>query len=155
MNTESKSPPEDFALLHSCYDPLETHFVTGLLESADITTYVVPMDSGPMADMIEVLAPCHKIFVHQNDFSQARKLIETQKSFEDDHEFHEFKRSFQKEKRRGAIWGRLLLLGFAAFLYAISYLPIKESASEMKYVCYGISLFLLGVLVFSFDWWKK
>jgi len=138
--------PENFVLLKTSSDGSESLCIAGLLESYGVEVYIKSEGIAPITGMMDEPIPQYSIFVNKHSLNDAKRLLEASNLYNEE-EFREYK---QIEQKRGAFWGRIIALIFAAFFYALSSLPIKESDKSMQYVLIGASLFFVLLFIFSF-----
>ncbi len=138
--------PSNTILLKTTNDSMEAITIAGLLDVNGIASYTI--SKGPSSDIgrLDWSLLTYNIFVDDNLFNQAQKIINSQDTNTDvDREWMLYK---QKEEKKEAFWGRTTGLIIAIFFYTLSLLPMKESDATMRHILEGASIcFVLLVLI--------
>ena len=145
---DNSFPPSDYVLLQSIHDTSEAHFLCGLLESNGIIFHVDSKRKTSANLDMDALIQQFDIYVKDSDVVEARRLLQSCEEDEKDYEFEEFKERQEKSKRKAQ--RSIVPLFISVVFFGVANLPMMESATGLKYLLFGISLYFFSLLIFSF-----
>jgi hypothetical protein len=138
--------PSEAVLLTTRNNSTEALTIIELLDENGIKTYLESEGNSTATRMLDEQISSYRIFVNKHMLNEARKITDSQNE-DSDHEHRQFNQSFKKEE---PVWNRGSSLIIAAFFYALSFLPMKESDETMRYVFYGAAISFIFLFLFSF-----
>ncbi len=148
MNSELNSNRNN-VLIKTTNNGAEAYTIAGLLEANGITPNIVVKGVAPATGRLDGAMPLYKIYVNEQFVKEAIELIAVRNDGAD-YDNYEWKKHKQNEVKRGAFFGRAVMLMFAILFYSLSLLPMKEADNVMKYLLQGGTFCFILLFFFSF-----